>query len=282
MKIAVASGKGGTGKTLIATSLAQTISRSKSVIFLDADVEAPNAHFFLKPDFFENQTVTSFTPLVIEDRCDGCGKCVEFCAYNALALVNKKILFFPELCHSCQGCRVVCPQAAIEKDQTIKGTIEKGKTSDGIDFRRGILNIGEPRSPVIINVLKKNLPQESNQVIIIDCPPGTGCALVAAVEDTDYCLLVTEPTPFGFSDLKMAVAVIEELHIPFGVIINKHGLDGNKTEFFCREKGIEILGRIPFEKSIGEKYAQGMTLIDGENNYAQELLAIFKRIETKN
>ena len=281
MKIAIASGKGGTGKTLIATSLAQAISRSKTVIFLDADVEAPNAHFFLKPQFTESQNVTSFIPLVVVDRCDGCGKCVEFCAYHALALVKKNILFFPELCHSCQGCRVVCPQAAIEKEQSVKGTIDKGKTPGFIDFRRGTLNIGEPRPPVVINALKKDLPQEPNQVIIIDCPPGTGCSLVAAVEGVDYCLLVTEPTPFGLSDLKMAVAAIEELHIPFGVIINKHGLDGNKTEVFCREKGIEILGRIPFEKSISEKYAQGMTLIDGGNNYANDLLAIFKRIEIK-
>lgn len=281
MKIAIASGKGGTGKTLIATSLAKVISRSKSVIFLDADVEAPNAHFFLKPSFIENQTVTSFTPLVVTDRCDCCGKCVEFCAYNALALVKKKILFFPELCHSCQGCRVVCPQAAIEKDQSIKGTIDKGITPDGIDFRRGTLSIGEPRSPVVINALKKDLPQELNQVILIDCPPGTGCGVIAAVEGADYCLLVTEPTPFGLSDLKMAVAAIEELHIPFGVIINKHGLDGNKTEVFCREKGIDILGRIPFERSIGEKYAQGMTLIDGENNYIHDLLTIFKKIENQ-
>ena len=174
MKIAVASGKGGTGKTLIATSLAKVISRSKSVIFLDADVEAPNAHFFLKPDFFENQIVTSFTPLVIDDRCDGCGKCVEFCAYSALALVNKKILFFPELCHSCQGCRVVCPQAAIEKDESVKGTIDKGKTSDGIDFRRGILNIGEPRSPVVINVLKRIFPKNRIKLLlsIVHLEPG--------------------------------------------------------------------------------------------------------------
>lgn len=279
MKIAVASGKGGTGKTLIATSLAKAISISKSVVFLDADVESPNAHFFLKPNFTENQTVTSFTPLVVAERCDGCGKCVEFCAYNALALVKKKVLFFPELCHNCQGCRVICPRAAIEKGQSIKGTIDKGKTPDGIDFRRGTLSIGEPRAPVIIEALKKDLPQEPNQVILIDCPPGAGCALIAAVEGADYCLLVTEPTPFGLSDLKMAVATIEELHIPFGVIINKHDLDGNKTEVFCREKGIDILGRIPFKRSIGEKYARGMTLIDDENLYIHDLLTIFKKIE---
>jgi len=281
MRIAVASGKGGTGKTLIATSLALAISQSEPVAFLDADVEAPNAHFFLKPEFFENTPVTSFAPRIQTEQCNGCGECVEFCAYSALAMVKKKILFFPELCHGCEGCRIVCPKAAIEKDQSMKGSIERGRAQSGIDFRRGVLTIGEPRSPVVINALKKGLSQNPNQVVIIDCPPGTGCSLMAAVESADYCLLVTEPTPFGFSDLKMAVAALEELHIPFGVIINKQGLNGNKTEVYCREKGIEVLGRIPYQRSIGERYARGLTLIDGDESFADELRAVFDRIKIK-
>jgi len=281
MRIAIASGKGGTGKTLIAASLALAVSPSRPVIFIDADVEAPNAHFFLKPELVENIPVTSFTPLIQIDRCDGCGECVDFCAFSALALVKKKILFFPELCHSCEGCRIVCPKAAIEKEQSIKGSIERGKARNGIDFRRGVLAIGEPRAPVVINALKKDLPQDKDQVIIIDCPPGTGCPLIAAVEGSDYCLLVTEPTPFGFSDLKMAVAAMEELRVPFGVVINKQGLNGNKTEVYCREKGIDILGRIPFQRSIGERYARGLTLLDGENSFHHELLEIFDGIQLK-
>ncbi|MGC8777343.1 MAG: P-loop NTPase [Candidatus Caldatribacteriaceae bacterium] len=281
MKIAVASGKGGTGKTLIATSLALALSLQKSVVFVDADVEAPNAHLFLRPDFTEEIPVLAFVPEIQEGLCDGCGECVNFCAFSALALVERKVLFFPELCHSCEGCRIVCPKAAIQKSQIPRGFVRRGKARNTIDFRQGVLVVGEPRASMVIHALKRNLPQDPETVVIIDCPPGTGCSLVAAVEDVDYGILVTEPTPFGFSDLKMAVAVMEELRISFGVVINKQGLDHGKLETYCRDKNIDIVGRIPFQKSIGQGYAQGLTLYDQGPAFHQELLQIFENIRLK-
>jgi len=279
MVIACASGKGGTGKTLLAVSLALACSSSERIVFVDADVEAPNAHIFLKPDIEEERVVEAFSPRIDEGKCDGCGECADFCYFSALTLVKGKVLFFSELCHSCGGCELVCPRGAVEEGAVEKGKIRKGVARGGIVFWEGRLKIGEPRAPAVITELKKAAKKEfPDTLTIVDCPPGASCALVEAVRDADFCILVTEPTPFGLSDLKAAFQAIQELGIPCGVVINKAGIGGGGILGFCEEKGIPILGEIPYRRSIAEKYARGLTLVDGEDNLKREVLAIYQAL----
>lgn len=279
MVIAVMSGKGGTGKTLFATSLACALSTAQRIVFVDADVEAPNAHIFLKPNVEEERVVETFSPRIVEEKCDGCGECVNFCYFSALTLVKGKVLFFPELCHSCGGCELVCPQGAIKEASTEKGKIRRGVARNGIVFWEGRLKIGEPRAPAVIAELKKVAKEEFSEVLnIIDCPPGAGCAAIEAVSGVDFCVLVTEPTPFGLSDLKVALRAIEELGMPCGVVINKAGIGGANIIRLCEEKGVPVLGEIPYRRSIAERYAQGLTLVDGQDNLKKEVMDIYQTL----
>lgn len=279
MVVACASGKGGTGKTLLAVSLALARSVFEPVLFVDADVEAPNAHLFLRPNIEEERMVEAFSPRINEERCNGCGECVSFCYFSALTLVKEKVLFFPELCHGCGGCELVCSQGAIKEGAIEKGRIRKGKARAGIVFWEGRLKIGEPRASVIIAELKKAVKSEFPDVFtVLDCPPGANCALVEAVSGADFCILVTEPTPFGLSDLKVAFQMVQELGVPCGVVINKAGIGGGGVQEFCKEKDIPILGEIPYRRSIAEKYAQGFTLVDGQDNLKEEVLAIYQAL----
>jgi len=274
MIISVASGKGGTGKTFVATNLALTI---KNVQFLDCDVEEPDAYIFLKPIISESQPVNIPIPQVDQEKCNACGICVKVCQFNALALVKEKILVFPELCKGCGGCSLLCPQKAIEEIKRPVGVIERGKAKD-IEFIQGRLNIGEAQAVPIIRRLKEEI--EKAKIVIIDVSPGTSCPMVESIRGSDFCLLVTEPTPFGLHDLKMAVEVVKKLKIPFGVIINRDGIGNKKVEEFCRKNKISVLLKIPYSKEIAFAYSKGTPIIEEKPEYKEKFKNLFERISS--
>jgi len=223
MIISIASGKGGTGKTTVATNIAKCI---KNVQFLDCDVEEPNANIFLKTKIQKQWDILKEIPQINTKKCNFCGACSDFCVYNAIAVVKTKTLIFPELCHSCGGCELVCPNQAITYQKKPIGRIEYGKQGS-LDFYQGLLNIGELQAIPIIQGLKNKI--DHNRHVIIDAPPGTSCPVIESITETDYCILVTEPTPFGLYDLKLAVDVVQHLKIPFGIIINRDGIGDTKV-----------------------------------------------------
>jgi MinD superfamily P-loop ATPase len=273
MKIAVASGKGGTGKTTVATNLALS---NKKIQFIDCDVEEPNANIFIKAKIKESEEVTVKIPEIINGKCDYCGKCSDFCEYNALAVVPSKVLIFPELCHSCSGCKIVCPRDAINWRERVIGKIEHGQVN-GIDFYQGLLKVGEIQVIPVIKALKRKL--NNSKDVIIDVPPGTSCPVIESITGTDYCILVTEPTPFGLYDLKLAVEVVKHMKIPYGVIINRDGIGNDKVELFCRKENIPILLKIPDRKKIANLYSKGITLVSKSDEWCNMFGLIFNRIQ---
>jgi MinD superfamily P-loop ATPase len=281
MRITVASGKGGTGKTTIATSLALSLAEDgEPPIFLDGDVEAPNAHLFLDPAFEERREVATLIPEVDERKCNCCGKCAEVCQYHAIVLVGKKTLVFSQLCHGCGSCTLVCPEHAITETPEVIGTLERGPARSGIPFARGVLNIGEPMAVPVIRQLKKWVEPELGQVEIIDAPPGTSCPVVESMRGADFVLLVTEPTPFGLHDLRLAVQVTRELNIPAGVVINRDGSGDAQVDAFCQAEGVPILMRVPFERSIAEGIARGRSLMEILPEYADRFRQLMNDIAT--
>jgi MinD superfamily P-loop ATPase len=284
MRIAVASGKGGTGKTTIATSLALSLAGEGSTpppIFVDCDVEAPNAHLFLNPRLECSQPVGILIPVVDESRCTYCGKCAEVCVYHAIAVLGRKTLVFPQLCHGCGSCSALCPEIAISESLDPIGVIESGPARAGIDFRRGVLDIGKPMAIPIIRELQRQIQPLPGQTIILDAPPGTSCPVVATLRNADYLLLVTEPTPFGLHDLRLAAQVAAELGIPAGVIINRENGAFPDLEPFCQSKRLPVLMRIPFEREIAAGIAQAKTLVDIHPEFFPKFKAMFESIETK-
>jgi len=264
VKIAVASGKGGTGKSTISINLARILSKNgKNVVLLDCDVEEPNCHIFLKPQITSIIEQHLDVPFINEEKCTGCGECSRFCEFNCLAVANKKVIVFSELCHSCGGCALICPENAISWQKRLTGTIEKGKSLN-LDFYHGKLKVGEPMSPPLIKELKKTVDSElsKNYFQILDCPPGTSCPVVASVGDADFVVLVTEPTPFGLNDLKLAVDMIKELKKPFGIVINKSNENDALIEDYTREENISILAKLSDERKIAEAYSKGEIIID--------------------
>jgi MinD superfamily P-loop ATPase len=281
MRIAVASGKGGTGKTTVATSLALSLAGNSSApppIFVDCDVEAPNAHLFLKPSIEQTEPVGILIPVVDEALCTHCGKCAEVCQYHAIAVLGQKTLVFPQLCHGCGSCTALCPEKAISETLDAIGVIERGPARAGIDFRRGLLDIGKPMAVPIIRELQKQVAPLPGQAVIVDAPPGTSCPVVAAIRGADYLVLVTEPTPFGLHDLRLATQVAGELGIPAGVIVNRDNGSYPDLEAFCRPSGLPILMRIPFEREIAEGIAQGKTLVDIRPEYRERFKQMYNRI----
>jgi MinD superfamily P-loop ATPase len=273
MIISVASGKGGTGKTTIATSLALSL---EEVRFADCDVEEPNAHIFLKPEIKERIAAGIPVPEVDLSKCTFCGKCAEVCEFNAIVVIKKKVLFFPELCHGCGGCSYICPEKAInEVDRTI-GVIEKG-VSGQIEFIHGILNVGEPMAPPLIREVKSHINGSTNA--IIDASPGTSCPVVEAVNGSDFCLLVTEPTPFGLNDLKLAVEMLRKLGIPFGAVINCADIGDDEVEKYCKEEDIPILMTIPWDRRIAESYSKGIPLIEARPEFEKKFSELFRAME---
>jgi len=278
MIISVASGKGGTGKTTVAVNLALSLN---SVQFLDCDVEEPNAHIFLKPEFKERIPATIPVPMVDESKCDCCGKCREVCAYNAIAVFPSdkerkgSVLIFPHLCHGCGGCSLLCPREAIREVGKEIGIIETGNCGD-MQFVHGKLNIGEIMSPPLIKQVKGYI--NPKRTVIIDAPPGTSCPVIASVKGSDFCVLVTEPTPFGLHDLTLAVEVLRKMNIPFGVIINRTNIGDEKVDKYCLRENISILMRIPFDKKIAEVYSKGIPIVESQPEYKNEFKKLFDRI----
>ncbi|MFA5368331.1 MAG: ATP-binding protein [Dehalococcoidia bacterium] len=256
MIIAIASGKGGTGKTLVSTSLA--ISLGKNVQIIDCDVEEPNSHIFIKPKIDKSEPASIPVPQVNEAKCTFCGKCKEVCAFNAIAVIADHVLVFPELCHGCGACSYLCPENAISEVDRQIGVVECGKAGD-IDFVHGKLNVGEAMAPPLIRAVKKHI--DRSKTVIIDVPPGTSCPVVESIEGSDYCVLVTEPTPFGLNDLVLAVEVVRKLGIPFGIVINRAGFGDSKTEEYCGRENIPILLNIPLDTEIAKAYSRGIPLV---------------------
>lgn len=256
MIIAVASGKGGTGKTTVAVNLA--LARGEGVTLLDCDVEEPNAHLLLQPEITAGEPVYLPVPVFAADRCNRCGRCVEVCAYNALALVGKELLVFEGLCHGCGGCIHFCPTGALQEGRREIGVIERGRAG-AVAFAHGKLRPGEALAPPIIKALRRNTATDT--VTVVDCPPGTSCPVVQAVRGVDYCLVVTEPTPFGQHDLEAVTGMLAVLSVPYGVIINRADLGDGAVEDFCRDQGIPVLGKIPFDYRIARCFATGTPFI---------------------
>lgn len=273
MIISVASGKGGTGKTIISTSLALSLGE---VQFLDCDVEEPNAHIFLKPQINERISAGIPVPEVDETKCNFCGKCAQICEFNAIVVIKKKVLFFPELCHGCGGCSYICPENAIKEVEREIGVIEKGR-SGNIDFSHGILNVGEPMAPPLIKQVKGLIT--NNKDVIIDASPGTSCPVVETVKDCDFCLLVTEPTPFGLNDLKLAVEMLKKLAILCGVVINCADIGDDEVNKYCESEKIPILMTIPWDRKIAEAYSRGTPLIEALPEFRNKFSKLHKEIE---
>jgi MinD superfamily P-loop ATPase len=276
MIISVASGKGGTGKTIISTSLALSLGE---VQFLDCDVEEPNGHIFLKPQINERISVGIPVPEVDETKCNFCGKCAQICEFNAIVVIKKKVLFFPELCHGCGGCSYICPENAIKEVEREIGVIEKGR-SGNIDFSHGILNVGEPMAPPLIKQVKGLIT--NNKDVIIDASPGTSCPVVETVKGSDFCLLVTEPTPFGLNDLKLAVEMLKKLAIPCGVVINCADIGDDEVNKYCESEKIPILMTIPWDRKIAEAYSRGIPLIEALPEFRNKFSKLHKEIERLN
>ncbi len=274
MRICIASGKGWTGKTTIATNLAAVLG--KVAQYVDCDVEEPNGHLFLKPKIEYSEIVSVPVPKVDLEKCDFCRKCADFCQFNAIAVLGKNVLIFPELCHSCGGCKLICPKEAIFETSKEIGRLEKGIAKE-VEFVHGYLKIGEAQAVPLIERVKKEI--KPNKVAVIDAPPGTSCPVIAALKGVDMAILVTEPTPFGLYDLKLAVGVVRILNIPLGVVINRADLGDERVFDYCEKENIPILMTIPFDKKIAEDYAKGELLVR-KTFWHDRFLKLWTKIKT--
>jgi len=274
MIISVASGKGGTGKTTVATNLSASLG--KNVKILDCDVEEPNSHLFLNPKIDKTEIVYTPVPEIDEVKCTYCNKCVEICRYKAIAMIGETILTFPELCHSCGGCMAVCPEGAITEKGRELGVVEYGK-SNNIDFVHGKLRVGEAMSPPLIEEVRSYINPEI--INIIDAPPGTSCPVIAAMKNTDFVLMVTEPTPFGLHDLKLGVEAVKLLGIPCGLVINRSDIGNDDVRVYAEKESLPILLEIPFERRIAEVYSKGDLVVEKIPEWKEKFLELYRGIE---
>jgi MinD superfamily P-loop ATPase len=273
MIISIASGKGGTGKTTVATNFAYALQQP--VLLLDCDVEEPNAHLFVRPIITSITPVYKPVPQLDPEKCTYCGTCAEFCAYNAIAVIKEQVLIFAELCHGCGGCSLICPEnALIEAGEEI-GVKEHG-TVGNIEFAHGKLNIGDAMAAPVIRSVKSTI--DSHELVIMDAPPGTSCSVVTTLLGSDFCLLVTEPTPFGLHDLQLAVDVVRQLDIPFGVVINRADIGDGQVETYCHEEQIPILMTLPNDRRIAEAYSRGEMLVKILPEYRQAFRQLLETI----
>jgi len=275
MKISIASGKGGTGKTTIATSLALSLRNCQ---FLDCDVEEPNAHIFLKPKFHTTRKVLVNVPLIDNTKCTNCGICSDACEFNALVQLPDHVIFFADLCMSCNACKILCPENAISMIKKEIGELKIGNAKENTLFVNGLLRIGSPRAIPIISAVKDCI--DDSKVVILDAPPGNSCPVIETISDTDFCLLVTEPTPFGLWDLKIAVEVAKKLALPTGVIINRYGFGYEEPiEEYCKDENIPILMKIPFDRSIAEAYSEGIPLASHDTEWQKKFRDLYAKIQ---
>ncbi|MFZ2500130.1 ATP-binding protein [Methanosarcina sp.] len=276
MKIAIASGKGGTGKTTVSLNLALALSE---VQLFDCDVEEPNCNLFLGYELEKVEDVMCSVPVIDPEKCSLCRQCSDFCPSNALAALPTRVLVFPSLCHGCGGCTVLCPEEAIQESQRSLGLIEKSKKGNSPEFYRGLLNIGETMTSAVIKKLQKHI--DDRKTAIIDAPPGTACQVIASIGNMDYCVLVTESTPFGFHDLKLAINVVRAIKIPFGVVINRYGLGDSKVEEYCKTEGIPILLKIPNDRRIAELYSRGIPFVREMPEWNEKFLGMVEAIKSQ-
>lgn len=273
MIISIASGKGGTGKTTIATNLAASLDSGTQI--LDCDVEEPNAHLFLNPLLDKTEIITIPVPEVNKDKCSLCGKCAEICQFKAITVIAKTVLTFHELCHSCGGCMEVCPEDAITEVGRELGTLQTGHR-DNLKFADGKLKVGEAMAPPLIKKVRSCA--DPDRTVIIDAPPGTSCPVITAMDNTDFVLLVTEPTPFGLHDLKLAVGAVKILGIPAGLVINRSDMGDDKVHEYAESAGLPILMEIPFDRKIAEAYSRGQLLVDAMPEFKENFIKLYKRI----
>lgn len=273
MILAVASGKGGTGKTTVSVNLARVLD--SDVRLLDCDVEEPNCHLFLKGTACEAETVSIPVPQLDYSLCDGCGECSRFCAYHAIATIGTRALVFPDMCHGCGGCALVCPKMAIREVDNRIGIVETIQ-SDKITLIQGRLDVGKAMAPPLIRAVKMRL--RDDLPAILDAPPGTSCPVITTLRGADFVALVTEPTPFGLHDLKLAVDMVRELKIPFGVIVNRMGIGDDRVHAYCREEEIPILLGIPDDRRIAEAYSRGNLIVDALPEYRGLFQSLIEKI----
>jgi MinD superfamily P-loop ATPase len=271
--IGIASGKGGTGKTTVAVSLALVRPRGQ---LLDCDVEAPNAHLFLNPEIEFSEPVYAPVPKIDQDRCTLCGACADICRYKAIAVLPETILTFPELCHGCGGCMAICPEGAITEEGRELGVVERGRRGD-LGFLHGRLRVGEAMAPPLIHKVREVAAPDLDTVI--DAPPGTSCPVIAAIRGVDFVILVTEPTPFGLNDLELAVGAVRTLDIPHGIVINRADLGDERVREYAAREEIPILLEIPFDRKIAEAYARGRSLVESRPEYREKFQELAERAE---
>ncbi len=274
MIISVASGKGGTGKTTVATNMVTALG--DNVQLLDCDVEEPNAHLFLNPEITHSEKVYAMVPEIDTDLCTGCGKCAEICRFSALTVVGETVLTFPELCHGCGGCVEVCPEKAVSEGGRELGEVQLG-TSGNAAFGHGKMRVGEAMAPPLIHEVRGRASEEG--LVVIDAPPGTSCPVIAAMNHTDFVVLVTEPTPFGLHDLKLAVEAIKLLDIPCGLVINRADLGTREVHDYAEAENIPVLLEIPFDRAIAEAYSRGEMLVNVEPLWKEKFKELYRQIE---
>ena len=276
MKVAVLSGKGGTGKTLVSTNLAASVNNS---VYLDCDVEEPNGHLFFKPQKNKSTEITLKIPIINHDLCNLCRKCVNFCQFSALAMVNNKVVVFEEMCHACGGCTYLCPENAISEKDKVIGKVKTG-LSENVEISTGFLNTNEASGVAIIeHILRKYKKDE--RAIFIDCPPGSACVVMESIKDADFCILVAEPTAFGLANLEMVYELVKLFKKPFGIVINKVEDKNNLISDFCKKEDIEILEQILFDKELGRINASANLIVREDKDYKEMFQKLFKKIEAK-
>jgi MinD superfamily P-loop ATPase len=273
MIISIASGKGGTGKTTVATNLA--VSLGTGVQLLDCDVEEPNAHLFIDPVYDQTFDVPTSVPVVDEQKCTRCGKCAEICQYKAIVVIGETVLTFHDLCHSCGGCMAVCPEKAVSEGERVLGTVEVGHRN-GLEFVHGTLRVGEAMAPPLIRKVRSH--EKEDKLTIIDAPPGTSCPVIAATKGADFVLLVTEPTPFGLHDLKLAFEAMRVLRIPCGLVINRADMGDGRVKDYADAEGLPILMEIPFDRRIAEAYSRGELLVDAFPEWREKFIHLYEAI----
>jgi MinD superfamily P-loop ATPase len=274
MIISVASGKGGTGKTTVATNLA--VSIGSDVQLLDCDVEEPNAHLFINPVIETKKTVFTPVPKIDETKCNFCKKCAQICRFKAIAVIKETVLTFPELCHSCGGCVKVCPEKAVTETGRELGVIEIGHRNN-LGFVHGRLRIGEAMSPPLIRKVRSHT--RTDQLTIIDAPPGTSCPVIAAMKGADFVLMVTEPTPFGLHDLKLALEAVKLLEIPRGLVINRSDIGDDRIRTYAGQENLPILMEIPFDRHIAQTYSRGGLIVEEMPEWNERFRKLYLQIQ---